>query len=250
MMRMALVLCCLLLAATLARAAFYQLPPQPPQNRYGDLLLDRVSSAAGQKPVFFSHFTHRLRDTCRVCHFELGFAMKQGETEITEEANREGMYCGACHDGLMAFGHNKGHCDRCHTGDAQIDMETFGQIRQQLPPSPWGNGIDWSRTLDAGLIAPRYSLYHPEEQPMGYDKRLELSANWSMVPPAVFDHKSHGRWLDCNNCHPDVFNIRKKTTAHFEMRYILEGKFCGYCHGKVALPLDDCNTCHPGIKMR
>ena len=49
------------------------------------------------------------------------------------------------------------------------------------------------------------------------------------------------------NCHPDVFNIKKKTTEHFEMRFILEGRFCGACHLTVAFPLNDCMRCHPAM---
>jgi len=71
-----------------------------------------------------------------------------------------------------------------------------------------------------------------------------------MVTPPVFDHGTHVRWLDCANCHPDVFNIKQKTTKHFEMRYILERKFCGVCHLDVAFPLDECESCHPGIRLR
>ncbi|PNU21491.1 hypothetical protein C2E25_01105 [Geothermobacter hydrogeniphilus] len=248
--RLLLALLAGLLLAGLVEGSIFKLPVPPPQHRYGDLLIDRVSTRSGQKPVFFSHWTHRTRYTCRVCHFELGFDFKVNRTEITEQANREGMYCGACHDGVVAFGPTDENCARCHTGKAEIDKQSFLKLQRTLPPTGFGNGINWTRALQKGLIAPKYSIYRPEEKPLDFSKRLELTANWSMVTPAIFDHATHVPWLDCANCHPDIFNIKKKTTRHFEMRYILEGKFCGVCHLDVAFPLDECELCHPGIKQR
>ena len=35
------------------------------------------------------------------------------ETLITEDANKKGKYCGACHDGKTAFGHTGDNCDKC-----------------------------------------------------------------------------------------------------------------------------------------
>ncbi|HVR37486.1 MAG TPA: c(7)-type cytochrome triheme domain-containing protein [Thermoanaerobaculia bacterium] len=61
-------------------------------------------------------------------------------------------------------------------------------------------------------------------------------------------HAEHVRWLDCANCHPAIFNIRKKTTKHFSMRFNLAGEFCGACHLRVAFPLDDCMRCHPAME--
>ena len=35
------------------------------------------------------HSLHRMRHTCRVCHFELDFAMRAGLSEITEALHCE-----------------------------------------------------------------------------------------------------------------------------------------------------------------
>jgi c(7)-type cytochrome triheme protein len=82
---------------------------------------------------------------------------------------------------------------------------------------------------------------------ISFDKELILESEWHNIPNAVFPHKAHTAWLDCNNCHPDPFNIKKKTTKHFEMRFILEGQFCGVCHMTVAFPMQDCKRCHPTV---
>jgi len=102
--------------------------------------------------------------------------------------------------------------------------------------------------LKEGLIKPRQSMLDAQYAPIAFDKNLSLEAKWRYVPPAIFPHDAHKQWLDCSNCHPDIFNVKKKTTEHFEMKYILESKFCGVCHLKVAFPLNDCKRCHPAMK--
>lgn len=236
----------LLLCRDARGAGAWLTPPPPPPEQYGTVLIDRASTAAGQKPVVFAHWLHRMKYTCRVCHFELYFAMQTNATEITEEKNRAGEYCGACHNGKEAFGHTEENCARCHTGDIAAGAKDFGRLTF-FPENRYGNGVDWMAALDEGKIKPRQSLFEAAYRQVPYAKALELEAEWARIPPAVFSHASHSSWLDCSICHPDIFNIRKKTTAHFEMRYILEGKFCGACHLTVAFPIDDCKRCHPGM---
>ena len=243
----AVVLVLLLCSAGPARAQYWRFPPAPPPSEYGNLLIDRLSEKSGRPAVTFSHWSHRRRYTCRVCHFELGFEMRANATEITEEACRKGRFCGACHDGKEVFGQtDPGDCGKCHNGDPAYGSEKFQELAA-WPKAPYGNHVDWVQALEVGLIHPRSSL-EPDYTPMTFTKRLTLEAGWTMIPPAYFSHEVHNRWLDCANCHPDIFNIKKRATAHFSMKYNLEGKFCGACHGKVAFPLNDCRRCHPGIK--
>lgn len=229
---------------------FWQLPPLPPPDKYGDLLLDRLATANQVKPVYFSHWSHRSKYACRVCHWELNFSFKAGQTEITEEDNRNGLYCGACHNGKIVFGHDEGNCQRCHTGVIAPDRERFSLLRQTLQKDGFGNRINWAGAVISERLKPVVSIYRPEEKPMIYEKKLELQAEWAYVPAAVFPHDVHSRLLDCSSCHPDIFNIKKKGTEHFQMGYILEGRFCGVCHLTVAFPMDDCHRCHPGIKNK
>ncbi|RME69399.1 MAG: hypothetical protein D6778_00545 [Nitrospirae bacterium] len=227
----------------------WQLPEEPPPEQYGNVLINRLSELKMVKPVLFSHWSHRTKYTCRVCHFELEFEMKANATEITEDACRNGQFCGACHDGKTAFGHTKENCHRCHNGGNDPTLkERFKKLRKRLPKAPYGNGIDWDRAYRRRRIRPKKSIYDETYRPMRFRKLLRLEAEWSMVPPAYFPHSVHNRWLDCAQCHPDIFNIKKKTTKHFEMKYNLQGKFCGVCHLKVAFPMRDCKRCHPAMK--
>jgi len=97
----------------------WDLPGTLPPDKSGNILIKRTSEQAGVKPATFSHWLHRQKFTCRVCHFELEFNMRANTTEITEAANRAGRYCGtsACHDGKTAFGHERAHCEKCHGGN-------------------------------------------------------------------------------------------------------------------------------------
>ena len=234
-----------------AAGNYFDIPPALPPEEYGNILINRTSELNGVKPVAFSHWSHRRKHTCRICHFELEFNMKVNTTEITEAANMSGRFCGACHDGkehdgAVVFGHEKPHCEKCHNNNRGYGKEKFS-VLASFPKTRFGNRVDWVMALRNGKIKPEhYRAIKPAE--ITYDKTLNLEAEWFNIPPALFPHKPHTEWLDCNSCHPDIFNIKKKTTKHFLMTRILKGEFCGVCHMNVAFPMDDCRRCHPGIK--
>jgi len=72
------------------------------------------------KGVIFTHKTHTMDMglSCDACHDEL-FEMMAGAAEekadFTMESLYAGKYCGACHDGSMAFASNT-RCTTCHIG--------------------------------------------------------------------------------------------------------------------------------------
>ncbi|KAF0219504.1 MAG: hypothetical protein FD174_1964 [Geobacteraceae bacterium] len=165
-------------------------------------------------------------------------------TEISEATNRRGKFCGSCHNGKIAFRPN-GNCDKCHTGDIGSGRDNYSLFsKAPFPRTEFGNGIDWVEALRRKLISPANHL-KSKPQDIPFDKTLMLEAEMAMISPAIFPHKAHTEWLDCNSCHPDIFNIKKKTTKHFSMSYILRGDFCGTCHLNVAFPMNDCKRCHP-----
>ncbi len=229
----------------------FDLPPLATPARYGNIIINRSSEANGQPPVSFSHWSHRMLYTCRVCHLELGFELKVNATEITETLNREGEYCGACHDGETAFGHTDENCEECHNG-GKGPRRRYAALRRfrdlsNLPEASFGNEIDWVEALELGIMQPSESISDEELSSLTFERMYELDSGWSMIPPAYFDHGKHQQWLDCANCHPDIFNVKRNTTKHFEMMYILKGEFCGVCHLRVAFPMDDCKRCHPAM---
>jgi len=228
--------------------AKWDFPEPPPADEYGNLLIDRTSTANNVLPVTFSHWSHRRYYTCRVCHSELQFAFKTNVTPITEGLNREGQYCGACHNGKIAFGPTKSNCKKCHNGNRRYGSDKFFQL-SYLPVTNFGNEIDWVAALQRKLIRPTTHLNPELAREIKFDKTLLLESKWAMVTPAVFSHTLHLQWLSCDNCHPEIFNIQKKTTEDFDMARNVKGEFCGACHMTVAFPMTDCERCHPGLEQ-
>ena len=103
--------------------------------------------------------------------------------------------------------------------------------------------IDWVKTLELGMIAPRSDITG-EAEPL---KPLDLDIifkDTAAMPYVKFPHKPHTMWLTCSNCHPDIF-VQKKGANDIQMADVLNGKFCGLCHGKVAFPpTKNCMRCH------
>ena len=111
-----------------------------------------------------------------------------------------------------------------------------------LPPSTDGNRIDWVKALDQGHIAPWVDLEDPEAEPFTMDLVIVREVKGSM-PDVVYPHLQHTEWLDCTNCHDDIF-VPEKGQNQISMAAILLGQKCGVCHGKVAFPISDCRRCH------
>lgn len=43
---------------------------------YGRVVINNYCEKSGRTPVVFQHWVHRSMFTCRVCHVDIGFAMK------------------------------------------------------------------------------------------------------------------------------------------------------------------------------
>ncbi len=245
-----LILILLLIPASFAMAVssvWWELPPLSPSELYGNILIDRASTSAGVKPVSFSHWSHRLKYTCRVCHFEIEFNMMLNTTMITEEMNKYGRYCGACHNDKIAFGHTKENCKKCHNGDINNGKEKFSLL-SGLSQAPAGNGVDWVKALENNEITPANYVLE-EDRPMRFEREIIIESTWAGISPVIFPHEEHGKWLDCSNCHPEIFSIVKDATEDLAMENILNYEFCGTCHGKVAFPTNEnCKRCHPYMK--
>lgn len=105
-----------------------------------------------------------------------------------------------------------------------------------------GGNIDWMQSLKKGTIKPLYDRNDPSKQPMPMDLDIVMQVKGSM-PDVLFPHAAHLEWLDCANCHPQVF-VPKKGGNQFSMAQIMLGQSCGVCHGAVAFPIMECRKCH------
>lgn len=221
---------------------------------YGDIILDGQSEQYGSAPVRFSHQIHRSRYTCNVCHIELEFSLRQGKTGVTREDNLEGRYCGACHNGKVAFT-TEADCQKCHRKtDPTLNLSDAAALlsRPLLSTTSYGDRINWVKALQREEIAPEQALFAESEFPsMPLPDHLLQPLLWTTATPNLlvrFPHVEHVAWLDCSNCHPDLFSIKQTGTVTFDKESNLYGEFCGTCHMNVALPMNGCSRCHPGVK--
>ncbi|WP_220270496.1 c(7)-type cytochrome triheme domain-containing protein [Halomonas sp. DQ26W] len=102
------------------------LPPGTADAEYADVVLNRLSEAADMAPVIFPHWFHRVRFRCKVCHSdsELGFKMRVGANPMDMQRLQEGEYCGACHNGQIAWGLE--NCELCHSGKMGLPTHIKG----------------------------------------------------------------------------------------------------------------------------
>lgn len=80
---------------------------------YGDIILNNYSDQGGIRPVIFPHWFHRIRYACKSCHSDIGFPFKAGGSKINMLKIINGEYCGACHNGQIAW--SVENCDLCHS---------------------------------------------------------------------------------------------------------------------------------------
>jgi c(7)-type cytochrome triheme protein len=97
---------------------------------YGDVIINNYSDAAGMRPAVFPHWFHRIRFACKVCHADLGFKFKAGGNEINMVKIIDGQYCGACHNGNIAW--SVENCDLCHTGKSGTATQVHGSTINSL----------------------------------------------------------------------------------------------------------------------
>jgi c(7)-type cytochrome triheme protein len=103
----------LLLTALLALGLSF-LDVRDARAEYGDVVINNHSDKAGMPPAVFPHWFHRIRFRCKVCHADLGFQFKAGGNDINMVKIIDGQFCGACHNGEIAWSIE--NCNLCHTG--------------------------------------------------------------------------------------------------------------------------------------
>ena len=122
-------------------------------------------------------------------------------------------------------------------GVLQEPAEALGVLHYD----PAGNKVDWVRSLDQGMIAPRPSL-HDDREPEILESTV-LMRNTNELAYVLFAHKPHTQWMSCEACHDSIF-IAEVDANPINMGKILDGEYCGLCHGAVSFPLTECNRCH------
>jgi c(7)-type cytochrome triheme protein len=118
------------LAVMLVAAVFSFLYYEAANAEYGDVVINEFSDEAGMRPVVFPHWFHRIRFRCKVCHGDLGFKFQAGGNGINMLKIIDGEYCGACHNGDVAWSIE--NCDLCHSGIPETPTHVHHSTTQKL----------------------------------------------------------------------------------------------------------------------
>lgn len=132
--------------------------------------------------------------------------------------------------------------DGIHDGEnaAVMTLQPPAEAMKTFPRDARGV-VNWVKTLDQGLIQPRTGLTGKEKMhSVDFDV---IFKNTASMPYVRFPHLPHTKWLTCKNCHPGIF-LPQRGGNFVTMAAIIEGEYCGVCHGKVAFPPLECNRCH------
>ena len=116
-------------------AGLVMLAITPAQAEYADVIINNYADAAGMRPVVFPHWFHRIRFRCKVCHADLGFKFKAGGNKITMAKIINGQFCGACHNGKIAW--SVANCNMCHSGIPGTPTHIHGSTVQRLVAPPY-----------------------------------------------------------------------------------------------------------------
>ncbi len=117
-------------ACYLLSLVFLVFLPDGSRAEYGDVVINNFSDDAGMRPVVFPHWFHRIRFRCKVCHADLGFEFKAGGNDINMLKIIDGEYCGACHNGDIAW--SVENCDLCHSGKPGTPTQVHESTLQKL----------------------------------------------------------------------------------------------------------------------
>ncbi|HLB25812.1 MAG TPA: c(7)-type cytochrome triheme domain-containing protein, partial [Nitrospirota bacterium] len=169
MRKLVLILAIFLLVSAGAEAKTPIKKKIPLPEEYGRVVISNYSEKAGLAPVVFDHWLHRSMFTCRLCHIDIGFAMKEDGSDIKAADNMKGFYCGTCHNGKKTYKgkavfescsnsvlrNDTGKCERCHLLGKKVKKEyDFSDFTEKFPKGRLGNRIDWEKAEDEGIIKP------------------------------------------------------------------------------------------------
>lgn len=119
----------MLLAAAMTTLLFGIYSP-PASAEYGDIVINNYSDEAGMRPAIFPHWFHRIRFRCKICHSDLGFKFKAGGNDINMAKIINGEYCGACHNGEIAWSIE--NCEVCHSAEPGTPTQAHRSTLQTL----------------------------------------------------------------------------------------------------------------------
>jgi c(7)-type cytochrome triheme protein len=167
---------------------------------------------------------------CRQVRYSLMFTVLVALTLFVPEVHSAGDWSPLTRDGI-------------HDPDSPATrvLQSPEEALSVLPFDSAGNQVRWVKALEEGYINPRTNIM-PGTKIEVLDKDV-LMKDTAGMPFVLFPHKPHTEWLDCSNCHDKIFK-KKAGETPVNMFEVLQGEYCGQCHGAVAFPLTECKRCH------
>jgi c(7)-type cytochrome triheme protein len=126
-------------------------------------------------------------------------------------------------------------------------LQEPAQALEKFPPDAVGNQVRWVQALEQGLITPRANIL-PGTTIRVLDLDIIMPRTGEM-PMVRFPHRQHTEWLDCSNCHEKPFISKAGANKGVNMFQVLQGEYCGLCHGAVSFPLTECKRCHSVVRQ-
>jgi len=232
-----------------------------PPEYFGMVRMNNFTKHGDLSPVIFDHWLHRSKFTCRICHIDIGFAMKANATKVRAEDNINGYFCGSCHNGkqlsngqkvfnacAVEYSQEEGQkCARCHSAgsEGQSRKYDFQAFTKKFPRLKY-NQIDWEKAELKGIIKPVDSIegIFYKTDAIRAQKNFSIDAKTERKADVIFSHKKHVEWNGCAVCHPMIFPSAEKGTVQYSMFQIMDGEYCGACHVSVAFSVWLCYKCH------
>ena len=108
----------------------------------GDVAFKREAGVEDDTPpAVFSHWSHRIRYKCYVCHPAI-FEMKVGANKITMDGIDGGKFCGTCHNGKISWESSFDTCNRCHLErEGGIGPPEKEEVVERKEPSKKAEGV-------------------------------------------------------------------------------------------------------------
>jgi len=221
--------------------------------------------AEGLPYVLYPHWMHQIFFECRICHTGI-FIPKRGANAINKKKILEGKLCGRCHNGKIAF-EPRTNCKKCHVVNTPeekkfrdvdyVDMEMIKKSAarlgvewhpEKLPdgkiPVDRFNFVDWGMLNKLGVYKSVSRLDGIAPATEKRETKILYPSSLSFIKDAVFDHAKHTPRMLCVHCHPMIFKAELGANTARMSEMGTDGAECGYCHGKTAFKLADCNRCH------
>jgi c(7)-type cytochrome triheme protein len=165
---------------------------------------------------------HRFMKTdtsaCNTCHNIKTFTYSSGgfPAKFNHESHAK-LGCRECHSGIFPM----------KKGGSRITMDAMYQGRY------CGACHDGKKAFSSSDCGKCHAM-------KGFNKAITFKVE--SVGNVTFSHEFHSGIFTCDNCHPKVFEMKRKKMT---MDAMYNGKYCGSCHnGEKGFPSTDCGKCH------